>query len=82
MKEVCVGISGINATDNPGPGVAVARGLAGAVAGIKLVGLSYDVHDPGNYSPTCSELLPSALSHARLERAAGKPGPGPGPRPA
>jgi carbamoyl-phosphate synthase large subunit len=49
MKEVCVGVSGVNATDNPGPGVAVARGLAGAVAGIKLVGLSYDVHDPGNY---------------------------------
>ncbi|MBI4676497.1 MAG: ATP-grasp domain-containing protein [Elusimicrobia bacterium] len=49
MKGVCVGISGINATDNPGPGVAVARGLRDALPGLPLVGLSYDVHDPGNY---------------------------------
>ncbi|MFA6315928.1 MAG: ATP-grasp domain-containing protein [Elusimicrobiota bacterium] len=49
MKDLCVGVSGINATDNPGPGVAVARGLAAAFPGIRLIGLSYDVHDPGNY---------------------------------
>lgn len=49
MKKLCVGISGINATDNPGPGVAVARSLLEDKRKVSLVGLSYDVHDPGNY---------------------------------
>ncbi|OGR90753.1 MAG: hypothetical protein A2V88_07965 [Elusimicrobia bacterium RBG_16_66_12] len=49
MKKTCVGISGINATDNPGPGVAVARSLRDAWPKMPLIGLSYDVHDPGNY---------------------------------
>lgn len=48
-REITVGISGINATDNPGPGVAVARSLLQEAHPPKLVGLSYDVHDPGNY---------------------------------
>ncbi|MBI2711352.1 MAG: carboxylate--amine ligase [Bdellovibrio sp.] len=48
-KKVSVGISGINATDNPGPGVAVARSLIEARKDLCLLGLSYDVHDPGNY---------------------------------
>jgi carbamoyl-phosphate synthase large subunit len=49
MKNLTIGISGINATDNPGPGVAVARSLKEAYPEINLVGISYDVHDPGNY---------------------------------
>jgi carbamoyl-phosphate synthase large subunit len=49
VKKVSVGISGINATDNPGPGVAVARSLQEGKKKLSLVGLSYDVHDPGNY---------------------------------
>jgi carbamoyl-phosphate synthase large subunit len=49
MKNLKIGISGINATDNPGPGVAVARSLKEAFPEITLIGLSYDVHDPGNY---------------------------------
>jgi carbamoyl-phosphate synthase large subunit len=49
MKNLKIGISGINATDNPGPGTAVARSLKDAYPGISLIGLSYDVHDPGNY---------------------------------
>ncbi len=48
-KNICIGISGINATDNPGPGVAVARSLREKYPNIQLIGLSYDVHDPGNY---------------------------------
>jgi len=48
-KNRCIGISGINATDNPGPGVAVARSLKAAMPHLGLVGMSYDVHDPGNY---------------------------------
>lgn len=49
MKPVRIGISGINATDNPGPGVAVARSLKLSSPQLELIGMSYDVHDPGNY---------------------------------
>ena len=48
-KNLIIGISGINATDNPGPGVAVARSLKEQYPNHILIGLSYDVHDPGNY---------------------------------
>jgi len=44
-----VALSGINATDNPGPGVPVARSLKESGLDLRLIGLSYDVHDPGNY---------------------------------
>ncbi len=44
-----VAVTGINATDNPGPGVAVARSLKEADGDFKIVGLSYDLNDPGNY---------------------------------
>jgi carbamoyl-phosphate synthase large subunit len=49
VTKTTIGISGINATDNPGPGVAVARSLAETGIPADLIGLSYDVHDPGNY---------------------------------
>ncbi len=44
-----VAISGINDTDNPGPGIGVARSLKEADFSIKTVGLSFNVQDPGNY---------------------------------
>jgi len=44
-----VAVSGINDTDNPGPGVGVARSLKESELDCKIVGLSYDVQDPGNY---------------------------------
>ncbi|MEK7721695.1 MAG: carboxylate--amine ligase [Elusimicrobiota bacterium] len=44
-----VALSGINATDNPGPGVPVARSLRESGLNVRLIGLSYDVNDPGNY---------------------------------
>ncbi len=45
MKKNVIGVSGINATDNPGPGCGVARSLPKT----SVIGLSYDVNDPGNY---------------------------------
>lgn len=60
MKAV-IGISGINATDNPGPGVGIARSLKEANPEMKLIGLSYDVHDPGHHMTNLfdnSYLLP------------------------
>ena len=50
MKELIVGVSGISAMDNPGPGVGVARSLkADKELAVKIVGMAYDVMEPGNY---------------------------------
>ncbi|MEI7891978.1 MAG: ATP-grasp domain-containing protein [Myxococcales bacterium] len=53
MKPItaAVGITGMNATDNPAPGVAVARSLRHepTFAG-KLIGLGYSALDPGFYA--------------------------------
>jgi len=46
-----VAVTGLNATDNPGPGVSVLRCLRDAVgADYHLVGLAYDALDPGVYA--------------------------------
>jgi carbamoyl-phosphate synthase large subunit len=46
-----IGVTGLNATDNPGPGVAVLRSLrASALPGETFVGLTYDALDPGLYA--------------------------------
>ena len=48
MKELIIGVSGINATDNPGPGIGVARSLKeDPDLKVKIVGLAYDAMDPG-----------------------------------
>ena len=44
-----IALSGINDTDNPGPGIGVARSLKEGDKSIKTIGLSYDIQDPGNY---------------------------------
>lgn len=53
-RPLTVGVTGLNATDNPGPGVAVIRALRDADPNIRLVGLAYDALDPGVYA---TELL-------------------------
>ena len=48
MKEIVVGVSGINATENPGPGLGVARSLKEDPGlRVKIVGLAYDAMEPG-----------------------------------
>lgn len=50
MSPLVVGISGINAVDNPGPGVGVARSLKAARdLDARIVGLAYDAMEPGIY---------------------------------
>jgi carbamoyl-phosphate synthase large subunit len=45
-----IALSGLNAIDNPGPGVAVARGLREASSfNVRLIGLSYESLEPGIY---------------------------------
>jgi len=49
-KTIKVGVSGINAIDNPGPGIGVARSLKeDTELNVEIAGLSYDAMDPGNY---------------------------------
>ena len=53
-KRTTVAVTGLNATDNPGPGVGVLRCLRDAVgADYHLVGLAYDALDPGVYASKC-----------------------------
>ncbi len=50
MTELIVGVSGINAVDNPGPGVGVARSLKeDSDLDVKIIGLAYDALEPGIY---------------------------------
>ncbi|CAK0769865.1 Carboxylate--amine ligase [uncultured Gammaproteobacteria bacterium] len=50
MAEIVVGITGINSSDNPGPGVGVARSLKEAKdLNIRVVGLAYDAMETGIY---------------------------------
>ena len=49
MQPLVIGISGINTTDNPGPGVALARSFKESKLETTIVGLGYDANDPGHY---------------------------------
>ncbi len=50
-KKLTVAVTGINATDNPGPGVTVIRSLrANPDFDGRVVGLAYDTLDPGIYA--------------------------------
>ncbi|WP_034643385.1 ATP-grasp domain-containing protein [Desulfovibrio inopinatus] len=50
MKRITVGVTGINATDNPGSGIGVARSLLEtSELDIQLVGLCYDAMETGAY---------------------------------
>ena len=46
-QKVTVAVSGINATDNPGPGTGVARSLKESSLDVKIIGLAYDSMEPG-----------------------------------
>jgi len=48
VEEITVGVSGINAVDNPGPGVGIARALRhDQELNVKIVGLAYDAMETG-----------------------------------
>ena len=71
-----VAVTGLNATDNPGPGVAVVRSLRGDpdFAG-RIIGLAYDAMDPGLYLPGLLDgamliPCPAAGREALLDRLA------------
>ncbi len=50
MKPLYVGVTGINASDNPAPGIGVARSLKEQnEREIRIAGLAYDAMEPGIY---------------------------------
>ncbi len=50
MERLCIGVSGINAVDNPGPGIGVIRSLKeDKDLKIETIGLAYDAMEPGIY---------------------------------
>ncbi len=49
-RKITIAISGLNAIDSPGPGIAVIRGLREAKSfDVKIIGLSYESLEPGIY---------------------------------
>jgi carbamoyl-phosphate synthase large subunit len=49
-RNITVAVTGINATENPGPGVGVIRAVReGSECRVRIVGLAYDPLDPGGY---------------------------------
>src|ERR1700743_2579991 len=44
-----IAVTGLNANDNPGPGVAVIRSLRDAFPGLTIIGLSYESLEPAIY---------------------------------
>lgn len=50
MNEIAIAVSGINAVDNPGPGVGVVKSLKeDQELQVKVSGLAYDAMEPGIY---------------------------------
>ncbi len=49
-QPLTVAVTGLNATDNPAPGVGVIRALRQGGSRDRLVGLAYDALDPGVYA--------------------------------
>lgn len=72
--ELNIAVTGLNATDNPGPGVPVIRSLKEAKSfGCRIIGLSYDTLEPGVYmhdlvACTYRVPYPAAGPEALLER--------------
>lgn len=74
MDKLFIGISGINAVDNPGPGVGVARSLKeDRSLDVEVVGLAYDAMEPGIYMDWVVDKsfimpYPSGAGDAFIER--------------
>jgi len=71
-EALVVGVTALNATDNPGPGVAVIRALRDdpAFSG-RIIGLAYDALEPGNFADLADSvyLIPYPSEGAGALRA-------------
>lgn len=58
-RPLRIAVTGLNATDNPAPGVGVVRALRlSEKPGERFIGLAYDALDPGIYAP---EIIPDVF---------------------
>ncbi|MCX6314808.1 MAG: hypothetical protein NTX08_08755, partial [Sphingobacteriales bacterium] len=49
-KPLVIAITGLNAIDSPGPGVAVIRAIREGIPGpVRIIGLAYESLEPGIY---------------------------------
>ncbi len=74
-NKICIALSGLNATDNPGPGIPVARSLRESkdFANSRIIGLAYENLEPGIYmngviDKTYQVPYPSVGSEALIKR--------------
>lgn len=68
-----VAVTGLNAVDSPGPGVPILRSLKESGRQLRLVGLAYDVLEPGNFMGNLVDAsyiipYPNASRELLLER--------------
>lgn len=75
-KKITIGVTGLNAIDNPGPGVAVIRALKESeYFDVRIIGFSYESLEPGIYmhnlvDKTYQIPYPSAGMDSLMERLA------------
>jgi carbamoyl-phosphate synthase large subunit len=75
-EPLAIAVTGLNATDSPGPGMAVIRALREGIPGpLRIIGLSYEALEPGAYlhdwiDHTYQIPYPSAGTGILLERLA------------
>ena len=73
-RHLTIAVTGLNATDNPGPGIPIIRSLkASTLFSSKIIGLSYELLDPGIFMydivDKCYQIpYPQFGSHALMER--------------
>lgn len=72
-KPYTIAVTGLNAIDSPGPGVAVIRALREGLPEVRIIGLSYETLEPGIYlnhivDKTYQIPYPSAGGEALLAR--------------
>jgi carbamoyl-phosphate synthase large subunit len=73
MSRLTIAVTGLNATDNPGPGVPVIRAIRDADPNCCIIGLGYDALDPGAYMEGIADHVylmpyPSQGTSVTLER--------------
>ncbi len=73
LQKLTIAITGLNAVDNPGPGLAVIRALRMEFEHVRIIGLSYEALEPGIYlhdivDKTYQISYPSAGATTLFER--------------
>jgi carbamoyl-phosphate synthase large subunit len=72
-QPIVIAVTGLNAIDSPGPGVAVIRALRDGLPDVRIIGLAYETLEPGIYlhdivDKTYQIPYPSAGSDALVAR--------------